>query len=253
MRKNWALLFFSFVIIYSCTFNEDSINENSSIIQSDIQSIDTIEYKIDSLSIVYNNKAAELWPQLYPNRIPLAMAYLDTALSLDSTNIPAHSHKLILLQLTDSVKSRDYFFKIERLYPEFNVSPFFLGIMNDYYGYPDKARKYYLEVLEYYKNVNQDSLNNTEDIQFLDGLAEVYVMLEEEEKIDSVLQIIESEFPLEFKQWSIFYNEESFRTKKGILDNFTNGFYEYEDYDYSKEVFIDTSDTVIIDIQPREN
>ncbi|MFV1884168.1 MAG: hypothetical protein ACMZ7B_06765 [Balneola sp.] len=253
MRKNWVFLYFSFAIICSCTFKEDSINESSSIIQSDVQLRDSIEHEIDSLSIVYNNKAAELWPQLYPNRIPLAFAYLDTALNLDSTNIPAHSHKLILLQSTDSVKARNYFFEIEKLYPELNVSPFFLGIMNDYYGYSDKARKYYLEVLEYYKNVNQDSLNNTEDIQFLDGLAEVYVMLEEREKVDSVLQIIENEFPLEFKQWSVFYNEGSFRTKKGILDNFTNGFYEYEDYDFSKEVFTDTSDMVIIDIQPREN
>tara|TARA_R110000868_G_scaffold410693_5_gene699858 strand:+ start:37381 stop:37776 length:396 start_codon:yes stop_codon:yes gene_type:complete len=112
MKNSNTILFFSFLLIYSsCFAKKDSKERISSNIKSNADTVQNTVNIVDSLSIEYNNRAAELWPQLHPDRIPLALAYLDTALNIDSTNITAHSYKLTLLHLTDSVKARDYFFE----------------------------------------------------------------------------------------------------------------------------------------------
>ncbi len=208
----YLILLFLALFFFSCA-NEKKVEANNpkAIIN------------IDSVSEAYVEKAMSTWPQLYKEKIPKAITLLDSAILIDERNVYAYTNKLMLLQISDSVKGRNYFFEIEELHPSLPLDPFVIGLMNEFYNKPIEAKQYYFEYLEIIEKIKADTLNNTEEIHLLDAFGHAYLAINDSHKADSIFKIIDNEFPFRYREKSLFF-EEKFRNRETLISSYFDGF-----------------------------
>lgn len=216
------LFLFSFCVVLlliAC-----SEKQEDEVIQTPDQNTINVEKPVyESLAIEYNNRVFELKPFLFPENNAKAVSLLDSAIAADSSYSNAYITKLLLLGNVDSVAAREYFFEIERKFTELDFDPLLFGILNEFYGNPIAAETYYQDWVNELLNINTDTLNNTEEINYLDNLATSYLILKEYEKVDSLVSIINSEFSNNYNQMSIF-NRIPYITRQSIVNDIAEGF-----------------------------
>jgi len=201
-------LFVAIILFYNC--GEKKLDKPS---------VPNEEIVIDSVSLLYNEMAVELWAPIYPEKIPQAIALYDTAIMIDERNIGAHANRLNLLLKIDSLKARKAFNQIENLYPEVKFSSFFLGMMNEYYGESNKSKFYFDRALSFTKGEMSKSSERSKEMVILNDLGLIYLMLDKPEKADSVYQIIDDQFYDEI-DYSFYSGEFRVETKNELIKDF---------------------------------
>lgn len=200
------LIGFSFCLILlfiSCSDNQ----ENEVIPAPELNTIKIEKPVYDSLAVALNNEAVELGMNislglesfdLFDNVIAL----LDSAINIDPSYYVAKSSKLTFLFYSDSIAAKEYFFQLESDSPPYPFHPFTKGLVYEFYGLNEIADSMYQNALNLYLSVKTDTMNNTQEVFYLDALIPVYYALGDFERVDSVQNIINNEFTIEFKEYS---------------------------------------------------